>query len=216
MPHTQSVLWFLQLSKLSTVFKKRRAWFYHFQYPLKYTACIFLNKQQLYGSFLTPAHLEWKISFSFMSLCLLSFALHKNKKINCPVCCAWCSNRCLQGETQWSHMRKSFQGAPTLRQLQVVVNDIFCQATDGQSTPTVCNSLGSCTFRTALAYPGLVLMSRTTASCMVTPSISVAFPLYTRQTLNRRLGAKPDVTFGPQGLCFGGRDIQVDFLKSEP
>lgn len=27
-------------------------------------------------------------------------------------------------------MRKSFQGAPTLRQLQVVVNDIFCQATE--------------------------------------------------------------------------------------
>lgn len=130
MPHTQSVLWFLQLSKLSTVFKKRRAWFYHFQYPLKYTACTFLNKQQLYGSFLTPAHLEWKISFSCMSLCLFSFALHKNKKINCPVCCTWCSNRCLQGETQWSHMRKSFQGAPTLRQLQVVVNDIFCQATE--------------------------------------------------------------------------------------
>lgn len=85
---------------------------------------------------------------------------------------------------------------------------MFCQATDGQSTPTVCNSLGLCMFRTALAHPCLVFMSRITVSRTVTPSISVALPLYMRQTLNRRLSTKPDVIFGPQGLCFGGRVLR--------
>lgn len=38
-PSTQSVLKFLQLNYIILIFRKgRRAWFYHFQHPLKYTA----------------------------------------------------------------------------------------------------------------------------------------------------------------------------------
>lgn len=181
-PHTQPLLKFLQLKYVIHIFKKRRrAYFYHFQYPLKYTAHK-LHKQQLYSSFpsITCSSRMKSIFFMYISMSVLLLHFTRTKKI-CPVCCA----SCMTGVWRESQ------------------NDLIC-ACSSKSTYTVSTSGGGelCSakpqtdrahlqssmvllleyLRTTLVHPCLVLMSRKMAPSMVTHISSPALPLHPRQT----------------------------------